>query len=120
MPAVLIVENEIILALDLADTLSAMGYDVFGPATTADDACRMARDTQPDVVLMDISLNGTRDGIAAAEEIIAEQGSKVIFLSSEDDIRVRQRAAAVHAFGWLDKPCAPSHIRKTIERACLA
>lgn len=120
MPAILIVENEIIIALDLADTLAALGYDVLGPATTADDACRMAQDAHPDIILMDISLDGHRDGIAAAEEIIAKHNAKVIFLSSEDDALTRKRAAAVHPFAWLSKPCSPVHIQKTLARALAA
>ncbi|GGE36787.1 hypothetical protein GCM10007276_12800 [Agaricicola taiwanensis] len=117
MPAILIVENEVILALDLADTLAALGYEVVGPAVTADDACRMARDSHPDIVLMDVRLDGRRDGIAAAEEIMAEQGTKVIFLSSEDDQGTRERAAAIGPFAWLDKPCSASHIQQTLAQA---
>ena len=62
----LIVEDEIVIALDLEDAMSALGFDICGLASTADTARSIAMDNQPDVVLMDVSLDGGREGIEAA------------------------------------------------------
>ncbi len=119
MASILVVENEAVLALDLADTLQGLGYDVLGPAATADDACQLARDEHPDVVLMDIRLNGDRDGIAAAQEIASQLGVKVIFLSAESDAATRRRALAVPESEWLAKPCPTALMKYTLAQAIM-
>jgi two-component system, response regulator PdtaR len=62
----LIVEDELMIALDLEDAMSALGFDICGLASTADTARSIAMDNQPDVVLIDVNLDGGREGIEAA------------------------------------------------------
>jgi CheY-like chemotaxis protein len=120
MASVLVVENEVIVALDLTETLKALGYDVFGPAVSAEAACELARETRPDLIIMDVRLDGRKDGISAAEEITAEHPVKVIFLSAETDPVTRRRAAAVSPYAWLAKPCSPMKIKRTLDGALAA
>jgi len=66
---ILVVEDEAIIAADLAETLGALGYDVVATADTAEDAIVKAADLAPDLVLMDVRLAGATDGIQAAATI---------------------------------------------------
>ena len=66
---VLIVEDEILIARKIESTLRQLGYEVTGIAQDADMALQKATDTQPDLILMDIVIQGEMDGVAAAEQI---------------------------------------------------
>ena len=72
MANILIVEDEGIVARDIARSLERLGYTVVGIAASGDEAVRLAADAQPDLVLMDVVLQGDMDGIAAAERIRAD------------------------------------------------
>ena len=63
---ILIVEDETIVAMTIEDALQEMGYSVVGTVSTAEDAIKMAGDARPDLILMDIRIQGEKDGIAAA------------------------------------------------------
>ena len=101
---VLIVEDEFFISLDTKELLEALGHAVVGVAVSADQAVQLAEREKPDVVLMDIRLNGDRDGIQAAEEIYGRLGIKSIFVSANSDPPTRERAAALQPLGILDKP----------------
>jgi len=64
---VLIVEDERIVAEDLRETLTEMGYDAYAIAASSDEAMARARERKPDVVLMDIRIKGPRDGVETAD-----------------------------------------------------
>lgn len=66
---ILIVEDEFFIALDTEEQAKILGHTVVGTAVNADEAVKIAGETNPDIVLMDIRLSGDRDGIAAATEI---------------------------------------------------
>jgi CheY-like chemotaxis protein len=101
---VLIVEDEIFIALDAKSLLQSLGHTVVGIAVSADDAVRRAERERPDVVLMDIRLSGPRDGIDAADEIQRRFGISSIFVTANTDAQTRARAAAVAPLGFLEKP----------------
>ena len=81
----LIVEDEILIALDLEDAMSALGFEVCGLASTADTARSIAMDNQPDVVLMDVNLEGGREGIEAARWLREVCETAVVFVTSYND-----------------------------------
>jgi len=84
-PRALIVEDEIVIALDLEAQMQALGFNVFALASNASQALKAARDTPPDVAIMDIYLNGTRDGIEAARQLHELYDTDVIFVTSYGD-----------------------------------
>jgi len=114
---VLIVEDEYFLALENEAALHAAGYKVVGIATTADDAVLIARQNHPDVVLMDIRLAGSRDGIDAAIEISDRLGIAIIFATALSDGETRERAERSFALGWLSKPYSSNEMLDAISRA---
>jgi two-component system, response regulator PdtaR len=81
----LIVEDEIMIALDLEAAMSALGFDVCGLAPSAREAQAVAMNYQPDVVLMDVNLEGGREGIEAARWLREVCGAAVVFVTSYTD-----------------------------------
>ena len=116
LPAsILVVEDEGIIAADLAACLEDLGYRVVGQAASGEDALRLAAEHRPHLVLMDIVLEGEMDGIAAANRLRREQDTPVIFLTSHADTATLDRARESQPFGYLIKPFAESELRAAIE-----
>ena len=112
---ILIVEDELLVARDIEKTLTGFGYRVLGRASTADEAIRKARARRPDLVLMDIRLPGTRDGVDAAAIIHDELDIPVIFLSAFSDGATLGRVTATEPFGYIVKPFNQVELRCAIE-----
>jgi len=117
MPSVLIVEDERIFALDLEARLEANGFTVVGTTATADSAVALATSRRPDVVLMDIHLDGERDGISAAREIQSALHIPVVFLTAFAESEVIDRARGALPFGYLIKPCNTRELVATLQVA---
>jgi DNA-binding response OmpR family regulator len=81
----LIVEDELMIALDLEGAMSALGFDICGLASTADTARSIAMDNQPDVVLMDVNLDGGREGIEAARWLREACDAPIVFVTGYTD-----------------------------------
>jgi PAS domain S-box-containing protein len=113
----LIVEDEPIVAMDLEERLTSMGYRLAGRAATGEQALALAREQNPDLVLMDIRIQGEMDGIATAAEIRRLLRIPVIFLTAyaEDDTLARAKVA--EPYGYLLKPFDPRELKSTIEIA---
>ncbi len=101
---ILVVEDENIVAKDLAQTLTSLGYQVCGVAASGEDAVRAAHECRPDLVLMDIRLRGDIDGIEAARRIHEEMETPVVFLTAHADQATLERAAAAEPSGYVLKP----------------
>jgi PAS domain S-box-containing protein len=114
---VLIVEDEGIVATDIQDRLSAMGYISVGWADTAARAVEMTETQDPDIVLMDIRLPGPRDGILAAEEIGRRFQTPVVFLTAYSEEATLERAKQAQPFGYILKPFNDRELKSTIEIA---
>ena len=112
---VLIVEDEVIVAMSIERTLSSFGYDVVGLSTTPEDAIRIAAELKPDLVLMDINLEGEIDGIDAAEKIAQISDIPVVYLTSYTNEDTLRRAIGTNPYGYLTKPVRPKEIYTTIE-----
>lgn len=114
---IMIVEDERILALDLAETLDELGYTVAGTASRGEEAIELARRLDPQLILMDVRLEGDIDGITAAETIRDEHDVPVVFLTAHADDDTLQRATSTEASAYLVKPFKPPDLRCVIEIA---
>ncbi len=114
---ILIVEDEGVIALELRDRLTEMGYEIVGPVPSGQEAIDHAREFLPDVVLMDIILAGQMDGIEASEIIKNSLDIPVIFLTAHADERTLQRAKATQPFGYILKPFNERELQVSIEMA---
>jgi two-component system cell cycle sensor histidine kinase/response regulator CckA len=112
---VLVVEDEGLIAHDIANRLEAMGHEVIGPVSTAEEAIEQA--PSADIVLMDIRIDGQRDGIEAAMEIRARHHLPVIFLTAHADRATLERAKQAGPFGYIVKPLGPASLQTGIEMA---
>jgi CheY-like chemotaxis protein len=118
---VMIVEDEVVIALLLETFVLKHGHDVVGIADNFDDAVALFTEQQPDAVLMDVSIMGDRDGVATAAALRAIRDVPVIFLTAYTDPVTlgRLQAGAPHAF--LSKPfdeeLLASALRSALERA---
>ncbi|MBN1433060.1 MAG: response regulator [Methanomicrobiaceae archaeon] len=114
---VLIAEDEVVLAMGIEKSLKSFGYQVVGKVTRGENAIMMAIDKKPDIILMDIHLEGRIDGIEAAKEIHSKLDIPIIFLTAYSDEETFRRAIDADPFGYLGKPFRPDDIRTTIETA---
>lgn len=114
---IMVVEDEIIVAEDVAGRLKKLGYTVTAIATTGEEAILKAEETQPDLVLMDIVLEGNMDGITAAEKIRNNYHIPIVFLTAYADEETLHRAKLTDPFGYILKPFQQKDMHATIEIA---
>jgi len=115
-PRLLIAEDEAIIRLDLKEMLEEEGYEVVGEAADGEAAVRLARENDPDLVIMDVKMPGM-DGLSAAEKIVDEQLSAVLILTAFSQRDLVQRAAEAGAMGYLVKPFQKSDLMPAIDIA---
>ena len=115
--AVLIVEDEAVVALDLKLQLLGLGYTVTGMAASSAQALALAEARVPDLVLMDVRLQGPTDGIETARLLRERYGVPLIFLTSYSDDETVRRAAGTAPYGYLTKPYQLRELRAGIEVA---
>jgi len=113
-PRILIVEDETIVAMDLAAGLRRLGYEVIATARTGEGAVASAATLLPDLVLMDIRLKGKMDGIDAAAIIHREHHIPVVFLTAHADLRTVERAQDAAPYGYLVKPFDESDLHRAV------
>ena len=118
-PGILIVDDERVVAWDEREMVKEFGYDCFAVASSAEQALRAAEQRRPDLVLMDIRLQGPIDGIEAARLLQERHGKgvRIIFMSAHSRADMGPRAEAVQAVAWLRKPIQPAMLRKTLAEA---
>ncbi len=114
---ILVVEDEAIVTMEIEERLAAMGYKVAGIVSSGEQALNLAREQRPDLVLMDIRLDGDMDGISAAEEIRKQFQVPVIFLTAYSEDSTLERAKRAEPYGYLLKPFDDRELRSTIEIA---
>lgn len=115
--SVWIVEDESIVALDLKARLLRMGYRVGGISGYAEEAIEAIRASRPDIVLMDIVLKGTMDGISAAAVIREELEIPVVYLTAYSEDATIKRAKETEPYGYILKPFMERDLRIAIEIA---
>jgi diguanylate cyclase (GGDEF)-like protein/PAS domain S-box-containing protein len=114
---ILVVEDESIVALDIQDRLESLGYDVPTPVASGEQAIEQASLLRPDLVLMDIHLQGRMDGVEAADQIRRRLGIPVIYLTANADHPTVERAKVSEPFGYVIKPFEERELHTTIEVA---
>jgi len=114
---VLVVEDEAIVAMDLRRALEGFGYQVPAIATCGIEAIEMARKFRPDIVLMDIRLEGQMDGIDVAHKLNGSWDVPVVFLTAYSNETTLQRAKQAQPFGFLLKPFQERELRSAVEVA---
>ncbi|HUX14629.1 MAG TPA: response regulator [Spirochaetia bacterium] len=111
---ILIVEDEQIVALDIKMHLQKYGYSVPATFASAEDALREMPMLEPDLVLMDIKLQGRMDGLEAASQIKSDFGTPVILLTANADESTIQRAKFTQPFAYIIKPFEERELRTAI------
>jgi DNA-binding LytR/AlgR family response regulator len=114
---ILIVEDESIVALDLATALHEDGYAVIGIADHAEEATRLFNQHAVDIVLMDIHLAGEKDGIETVANLMKIRQTPVIYLSAFTDHDTVDRVKHTHPSAFLVKPYQISNVRIAVELA---
>jgi diguanylate cyclase (GGDEF)-like protein/PAS domain S-box-containing protein len=114
---ILVVEDERLVAKHIENMVRGLGYDVAGVAATGEDAIRIALETVPDLVLMDIMLRGDMDGIGASEQIWDKAAIPVVYLTAYADEATLERAKVTDPFGYLLKPFEERELYTAIEMA---
>jgi PAS domain S-box-containing protein len=118
MPSqIMVVEDESIVALGLQYTLERLGYQVPEVVSSGEEAVERAMQLHPDLVLMDISLEGEMDGVEAARHIHLEHHIPVVYLTAFSGAQILERAKVTEPFGYLIKPFEEQTLRSTIEIA---
>jgi PAS domain S-box-containing protein len=114
---ILIVEDSFIVAFHLQKTLESEGYHVLGIESSGEAALALVEKQRPGLVLMDIMLNGTLDGIETARTIKSKYNLPVIFITALTDKETIQRAKITEPYGYLTKPFEDREIFTVVEMA---
>lgn len=114
---ILVVEDEALVAEAIRRKLEKMGYDVPLTASSGEEAIKIADESSPDLVLMDIILQGKMDGIEAAGQIHSLFNIPVVFLTAYSDERTILRARITEPFGYIIKPFKERELQVAIEIA---
>lgn len=117
MARILIVEDEGILAQKCQMDLEKMGYEVVGIVDNGNEAIEIARREKPDIILMDIVLKGSLNGIKASEIICEGNGCNIIYMTAYTDDGTVEAAKGTKHVGFLYKPFEPYQLKKLIDRA---
>jgi hypothetical protein len=114
---VLVVEDESIVATDIAETLNQLGYTVVDTCFSGEEAVQACLRERPDVILMDIQLRGPVDGVEAVREIHQQWNIPVIYLTAYSDDTVLGRAKVTQPYGYITKPFNSRELHSSIEMA---
>ncbi len=111
---VFVVEDEAAIALDLGERLTALGYAVCGTAARGETAVRQIAELRPDIVLMDIKLAGSMDGVEVAHQLHEHYDVPVVYLSAFADAQLIARATKTNCYGYLVKPFDERELHATL------
>ncbi len=114
---ILVVDDEAIVAHDISECLAHMGCEVVGTALSGPDAISKAAKLRPDLIMMDIVLQGPMDGVEAATVIRQRHDIPCVFLTAYSDGAVLARAKAAAPAGYMVKPFEEAGLRSTVEIA---
>ncbi len=112
---VIVVEDEAVIALDMADDLQTWSYDVVGVGRSLKESLEIAERCPPSLAIVDVALSSAHDGIAVAETLKSRFGTKIIFLTAHTDKATRSRILAAEPRGYLFKPYSAYALRSLLE-----
>ncbi len=114
---ILLVEDELITALDIQRMLERVGYQVSATLSSGEEAVEKVKSIMPDLIIMDIFLSEDMDGIEASDIIMQQMDIPVIFLTANADSNTIKRADAIRHYGYLIKPIKQSDLDSIISTA---
>jgi DNA-binding LytR/AlgR family response regulator len=114
---ILIVEDEILIAANIASQLEAIGYEIVGIIPRGEEAIKLVQTKKPDLVLMDINLKGELDGIQTAQAMQQEANIPIIYLTANADDVHFNRAISTNAYAFISKPFRKLDLQRAIELA---
>ena len=113
----LIVEDDESIADTIKESLEYLGYEVSDSVASGEDALERIKADEPDIVLMDIEIQGDLDGIQTTEELIAISNVPVVYLTGRSDDETLERAIKTAPYGYIIKPFEPEDLKIAIEIA---
>ena len=117
MPSILIVEDDRVVAKDVQQTLAGLGYDAYAVVSSGEKAVAEASTRCPDLVIMDVRLNGPLDGIATADILRVRFGVPAVYLTAFADDATIERAKKTDPYGYLVKPVTTLDLKRVVELA---
>lgn len=114
---VLIVEDDVLVSMFLADVVEDAGFDLVGVARTAAEAVALAQEHRPDIALMDANLKGGSTGVSAAQTLVRDQEIAIIFISGDSGLVHDPAVAALNPVAVVEKPCMPDELTAVLHRA---
>jgi CheY-like chemotaxis protein len=114
---ILVIEDEQIVAYDLRILLTRLGHIPLGPATSGPEAIEMAARTRPDLILMDVQLDGPMDGVETSAEIVKNRPVPIVYLTAYPGTFVRNPYSMVSPFLCAAKPFSAEGLEAIINRA---
>lgn len=117
LPKILVVEDEPLIAMDIKGILGRNEYRVVGVAHDSEVALDMIYNRQPDLILMDINIDGSKDGIEIAEIVKERYNIPVIYLTSYSDDDTLERAEKTLPYAYVVKPFEEGHLKSAVKIA---
>ena len=117
---VLIVEDDYLVGTQMQGALTQAGFEVVGVASSAEEAIELAAAERPMLAVMDIRLQGQRDGVDAALALFANHGIRCIFATAYHTAETRARARTAQPLAWIPKPYSVRSLVEAVEEACRA
>lgn len=114
---ILVVEDERLVALSIVRCLQGMGYEVPANVASGEEAVRKVIEMEPDLVLMDVRLNGAMDGVEAASRIRDSFHVPIVYLTAYSEEKTLERAKATEPLGYITKPFEERTLQTTVEMA---
>lgn len=111
---ILIAEDEVIVASHMRRMVEGLGYQTVGIVATGEECVHQALELRPDVILMDIMLSGSLDGIRAAEKILEQVDIPILYVTAYTDEATLARAKVTEPFGYITKPFEEQDLRAAI------
>lgn len=112
---ILVVEDEMIIGAKISMQLTSLGYEVTGILPRGDEAILHLEQNKPDIVLLDINLKGTIDGIETAKQIHQKHNTPVIYITANSDEATFNRAKSTKPFAFIAKPFKQLDLQRAIE-----
>ncbi|MCK7499162.1 MAG: response regulator [Comamonadaceae bacterium] len=111
------VEDEAPIAMDLSEQLAGLGYEVCGTAMRGDTALQRIAELRPDLVLMDVKLSSSMDGVEVAQQLGERYAVPIVFLTAYSDSQLIARARRTSCYGLLVKPFEGRELHATLQVA---
>lgn len=114
---VLIVEDDHLVSSEMEGALQDAGFDVVGIGSSAEEVLQLAAEHRPQLVVMDIRLNGERDGIDAAIELFSLYGIRCVFATAHHTPETRRRAEPASPLAWIAKPYTMASLVEVVRKS---